>query len=376
MSPSKNLKVLHFYKTYFPDTFGGTEQVILQIAGGTKDLGITSEVLSLSEKIDEKTIIVNGQKAHRAKMDFEIASTSFSVSVFWRFYQLAQKADIIHYHFPWPLMDVVHFATRVKKPTIVSYHSDIIRQKLLLYIYRPLMKRFLSSVDKIVVASQNYLSSSEELKPYLDKTVVISYGLDKSTYTQPSADKLSEWSDHFGGKPFFLFVGVMRYYKGLHILLDALRQKEYPTVLLGTGPIEAELKKQAKKLGLKKIHFLGFLPDEDKVALIKLCKAIVFPSHLRSEAFGISLLEGAMFGKPMISSEIGTGTSFVNINGLTGLVVPPSDPGALSEAMRYLWDNPDIAQEMGKRAEERYWQLFTGDKMASAYADLYRTICP
>jgi len=155
-----------------------------------------------------------------------------------------------------------------------------------------------------------------------------------------------------------------------------LRQKEYPTVLLGTGPIEAELKKQAKKLGLKKIHFLGFLPDEDKVALIKLCQAIVFPSHLRSEAFGISLLEGAMFGKPMISSEIGTGTSYVNINKVTGLVVPPSDPEALSEAMSYLWNNPDVAQEMGQRAEERYRQLFTGDKMASAYADLYRTICP
>lgn len=376
MSPYKNLKVLHFYKTYFPDTFGGTEHVIFQIAEGTKDLGITSEVLSLSKKIDEKTIIVNGQRAHLAKLDFEIASTYFSVSVFGRFYQLAQKADIIHYHFPWPLMDLVHFATCVKKPTIVSYHSDIIRQRLLLNIYRPLMKRFLSSVDKIVVASPNYLATSEELKPYRDKTVVISYGLDKQTYPQPSADKLSEWSESFGGKPFFLFVGVMRYYKGLHILLDALRQKEYPTVLLGTGPIEAELKKQAKKLGLKKIHFLGFLPDEDKVALIKLCQAIVFPSHLRSEAFGISLLEGAMFGKPMISSEIGTGTSYVNINKVTGLVVPPSDPEALSEAMSYLWNNPDVAQEMGQRAEERYRQLFTGDKMASAYADLYRTICP
>lgn len=376
MSPCKNLKVLHFYKTYYPDTFGGTEHVIFQIVGGTKDLGITSEVLSLSKKIDERTIIVNGQRAHLAKLDFDIASTYFSVSVFWRFYQLAQKADIIHYHFPWPFMDVVHFATRVKKPAIISYHSDIIRQRFLLSIYRPLMKRFLSSVDKIVLASPNYLSTSEELKPYRDKTVVISYGLDKSTYPQPSADKLSEWSDRFGGKPFFLFVGVMRYYKGLHILLDALRQREYLTVLIGTGPVEAELKKQAKKLELKQIHFLGFLPDEDKVALIKLCRAIVFPSHLRSEAFGISLLEGSMYGKPMISSEIGTGTSYVNINNVTGLVVPPSDPGALSAAMSYLWNNPDVAQEMGKRAEERYWQLFTGDKMASAYADLYRTICP
>ena len=120
--------------------------------------------------------------------------------------------------------------------------------------------------------------------------------------------------------------------------------------------------------------FVGKLDDMDKVALLKLCYAVSFPSHLRSEAFGISLLEGAMFGKPMISSEIGTGTTYINIHQQTGLVVPPSDHEALREAMRTLWDDPQLASEMGRRAEARYWQLFTAEQMADGYVSLYQEL--
>jgi rhamnosyl/mannosyltransferase len=105
-----------------------------------------------------------------------------------------------------------------------------------------------------------------------------------------------------------------------------------------------------------------------------LCYGVVFPSHLRSEAFGISLLEGAMYGKPMISSEIGTGTTFVNIGNETGLVVPPSDPAALRQAMTYLWNHPEEAAEKGRKAEQRYWDHFTADKMVKAYVDLYKSL--
>ena len=100
--------------------------------------------------------------------------------------------------------------------------------------------------------------------------------------------------------------------------------------------------------------------------------AVVFPSHLRSEAFGISLLEGAMYGKPLISSEIGTGTSYINVAGKTGLVVPPSDPQALRAAMQFLWEHPVEATGMGAQARARYEQYFTADEMMAAYAKLYR----
>ena len=143
---------------------------------------------------------------------------------------------------------------------------------------------------------------------------------------------------------------------------------------MGAGPVEQEIKDHAKKNGLTNIHFLGALPDNDKVSLLMLSYAVLFPSHLRSEAFGISLLEGAMYGKPMISSEIGTGTTFINIANETGLVVPPSDPDALRSAMRHLWEQPELAAEMGRRAEERYWTYFTAKKMSDSYVELYKSL--
>jgi O-antigen biosynthesis rhamnosyltransferase len=367
------MRVLQFYKTSFPDTMGGVEQVINQIARGANKLGVKTDVLSLTPERVPRIIEIDGYLAHRARLDVQIASTGFSVSAFLRFAQLAKKADVIHYHFPWPFMDVVHFASRVKKPTVVTYHSDIIRQKHLLKLYRPLKWKFLGDMSRIVATSPNYLATSDVLAKYKHKVDVIPIGLDKSTYPVPSPERLNYWRDRLGPK-FFLFVGVIRYYKGLHILMDAAQGTDYPIVIVGAGPIEEELKAQAAHLGLRNIHFLGHLPDEDKVALLTLCYGVLFPSHLRSEAFGISLLEGAMYGKPMISSEIGTGTTFINIADETGLVVPPSDPIAMRQAMQYLWEHPEQAAEMGRRAEARYWEHFTADQMVGEYVKLYREL--
>ena len=364
------MRILHFYKTSVPDTIGGVEQVIHQIARGTSALGHKTDVLYLTREKDPPTIHIDGYTVHRAPLDFQLASTGFSLSAFSRFSELAEGADLIHYHFPWPFMDVVHFATRARKPTVVTYHSDIIRQKQLLKLYRPLQARFLASANRIVATSPNYLATSGVLEHYADKVSVIPIGLDRATYPAPTDERLAHWKSRLGAK-FFLFVGAIRYYKGLHILMEAAKGVPYPIAIVGAGPIEKELKTQVDRLGLTNVHFLGLLPDADKVALLTLCHGVVFPSHLRSEAFGISLLEGAMYGKPLISSEIGTGTTYINIAGETGLVVPPSNPDALRDAMRTLWEQPELAAQMGRRAEERYWRHFTADRMVRSYVGLY-----
>ncbi|WP_297840712.1 glycosyltransferase family 4 protein [Pseudomonas sp.] len=367
------IKVLHFYKTYYPETMGGSEQVIFQIAEGGARHGFESEVLSLSRQGGARDEIVGHHVSHRSKLDFHLASTGFSLSVFKDFAALAKTADVIHYHFPWPLMDVVHFACRIKKPTVVSYHSDIIKQKTLLKLYRPLMDRFLSSVDRIVASSPNYAQSSPVLNKFEAKVRIIPYGLDRGTYPQSSDEKLDYWRQLVGSR-FFLFVGALRYYKGLDYLLEAAHATQLPVVILGGGHLEQELKARALQLGLNNVYFLGSLPDEDKAALLELCYAFVFPSHLRSESFGISLLEGAMFGKPMISCEIGTGTTFINIAGETGLVVPPCDAAALGQAMLSLWQNPEMALTMGENAQRRYEEFFSADVMAESYANVYREL--
>ncbi len=365
------MRVLHFYKTVFPDSMGGVEQLITQLARGTAAMGVQVDVLSLTSQQVPETVAMEGYCLHRARLNFQLASTGVSWSAIPLFARLARQADVVHYHYPWPFMDLVHFVARVKKPSVLTYHSDIIRQKNLLKIYRPLMDRFLADVSHIIATSPNYLATSDVLARHRHKVSVIPIGLDKSTYPEPHADRLAQWRQRLGPK-FFLFVGVLRYYKGLHILIEAASETDFPVVIVGAGPIEQELKVQVARLKLRNIHFQGHLPDEDKVALLQLCLAVVFPSHQRSEAFGISLLEGAMYGKPMVSSEIGTGTTFINIADETGLVVPPSDPLALRQAMQFLWQHPAVAAQMGRRAEARYWQHFTAERMVASCVDVYR----
>lgn len=367
------MKILHFYKTYYPDSFGGVQQVIYQLAEGTAKRGVKSEVLYLSQSEERYALPMGEHIIHSSRLNFELASTGFSWEVIFRFRQLAKQADIIHYHFPWPFMDVVHFLSGVKKPVVVSYHSDIIKQKYLLQFYKPLMHFFLRKADAIIAASPAYIEHSSVLRRYKNKTHVITYGLDESSYPIPNDNILQSWHRKLP-KKFFLFVGALRYYKGLHFLLQAAKRTGFPVVIVGADGVEQELRQQAHDLGLNNVVFTGALPDTDKVALLQLCTAFVFPSYLTSEAFGISLLEAAMYGKPMISCEIGTGTTYINIDNVTGLVVPPADPDALAFAMERLWGSSALCENLGKVARMRFEEHFTSQKMANNYFDLYNSI--
>ncbi len=367
------LKVLHFYKTYYPDSYGGIEQVIFQLCEGSAAQDVQSTVLALSPRgtIDCQSYFHH--KVAYSGINFELSSTPFSLKAISDFKRLAAQADVIHYHFPYPFMDMMHFLVGSKKPTVVTYHSDIVKQKRFLKIYKPLMYRFLGSVDHIVASSPNYIKSSPVLQRFLPKVSVIPFGLDKASYPVVDEQRRNAWRERIGER-FFLFIGAFRYYKGLPTLLEAMAIARYPLVLIGVGPMEAELKKYVTDRGLKNIHFLGAVNDEDKVALLELCYSVVFPSHLRSEAFGITLLEGAMYGKPLITCEIGTGTKYVNIHKETGLVVPPSDHVELADAMRQLWINQPLAAHFGHNALVRFHNLFTSNRMVDSYVSLYRRL--
>ncbi len=367
------MKILHFYKSSYPESIGGVEQVIHQLAKGTVGQGHEVDVLSLGAVDSEQPLEIDGYRVHHCRESFKVASTPFSLSALKKFRDLAAAADLVHYHFPYPFADILHFSAQISKPTVLTYHSDIVRQTLLLKIYRPLKMQFLNSIDQIVATSPNYLESSPVLQKYKDKCSVIPIGLDRSDYDQPRDAKINYWRRRFKGK-FFLFVGVLRYYKGLSTLLEALHGTEYPLLIIGTGPEEVALKSQSLDLGLSNVHFLGTLPEADKLALLSLCYGFVFPSDLRSEAFGVSLLEGAMLGKPLISTEIGTGTSYINQHNETGIVVPPGDPKALRHALKDLWADEEKARSMGMCAGERYKILFTTDKMIEPYIALYKIL--
>ncbi len=368
------IRVLHVFRTYLPDTRGGVQEVIRQICLSTAALGVENRVFVPSTLPEPREIVGEGALTVRVKLDFEIQSCGFCFTGIPEFRRQVAWADIVHYHFPWPFQDVMHFLCGVNKPTLVTYHSDIVRQRALLILYAPLLNRFLDSVDCIVATSREYAQSSEYLLPRADKVAVIPLALDEQAYPAVADTHLAAVRAQFG-EGFFFFIGMLRYYKALHILIDAARQApNCQIVIAGIGPMEASLKAQAADLGCQNVTFAGAVDDETKVALLRLCRGVVFPSFLRSEAFGVTLLEGAMYGKPLISAGSDTGTSYVNRHNETGLVVPPSDPAAMADAIWQLASDPTLATRLGEGARARFEELFTARTMGEKYVLEYNRL--
>lgn len=363
-----SIKVLHVFKTYLPDGFAGVERVIWELAQGSARHGIESQVFFLSRTPEQSSTIAGNHRVHAAPITIDLASTPISLSAWGRYRRLAREADILHYHFPWPMMDLLHLlAGGVGRPSIVTYHSDIVRQARLAKFYAPLRDRFLGSMDRIVATSPNYRVTSEVLARHASRTSVIPIGIDP-TPLQPDPDLLEVWRQRLPER-FFLFVGALRYYKGLGFLIEAARRTGLPVVIAGGGQLPDALRPLPKNVTL-----LGPVSDADKACLLHLAESFVFPSHLRSEAFGVALLEAAFCGNPLISCEIGTGTSFINQAGETGLTVAPADAQALSQAMVELWENEGKRIAFGCAARRRAHALFQAEQMVADYCRLYRQV--
>jgi rhamnosyl/mannosyltransferase len=224
-----------------------------------------------------------------------------------------------------------------------------------------------------VATSPNYLATSKLLQRVQERVDVIPLGLAPESYQPASIDALRQVEQGYG-VGFYLFIGVLRYYKGLQFLVEAAAQNGLPVVIAGRGSEHKALEAQAKSSGASNIKFAGFVSDDIKQALMARAKAIVFPSCERSEAFGVTLLEGQMHSLPLITCDIGTGTSFVNQHGVTGLVVPPRNATALSDAMRQLEENPETAERMGRAGRERLNNVFSGSQVGEKYTSLYRKL--
>lgn len=370
------MRVLSVYRTYFPDPPGGLQEAIRQIALSSLKYGVSSQVFTLSPHPEPPVISLPEGEVNRARSWMAPASCDIGgIASFRRFAALAKSADVIHYHFPWPFADVLHAAVRPRAPAILTYHSDIVRQQRLAGLYGPMMRRMLHSMSAVVATSPTYVQTSTVLMdPMLGGRVeVIPLGINESSY--PVEDdgvfaRIGMASD----QPYFLFIGVLRYYKGLHTLIEAATRIKVQVVIAGSGPEEMALRAQVDRNGARNVVFAGQVSDAEKVALLKRCCAVVLPSHLRSEAFGMVLVEAAMYGRPMISCEIGTGTSYVNAHGESGLVVAPEDAAELAGALEGLLRDDALTARLGRAARLRYDRLFSGDALGRAYSMLYRRV--
>lgn len=364
------MRVLHVLKTFFPDTYGGIEQVVHTLASHTQPLGVQNRVLVLTAGEPRKEIMPAGYEVIRYKRDLYVASTGFSVSLLANFKKEAEWADVMHMHFPWPYADLCYLLRGIHKPSLISYHSDVVNQVQLNKLYAPLRDRYLAKMSRIYAASPGIMQSSPVLQKFKDKTQLITYGIEHVAQIPADAAAVKAWQEAFGSK-FFLFLGALRYYKGLHVLLNALKGRDYPTVIVGRGDQEQALKQQAQALGLTNLHFVAEVSNQEKATLMRAAYGFVFPSHMPSEAFGIVLAEAAQQGLPMISCEIGTGTSYVNLANETGLVVPPSDVEAFGHALDTFWTQPEQVKVWGQNALQRYHANFKAETMAHRYMGAY-----
>lgn len=369
----KKIKVLHVFKKSIIDNFGGIEQFIDTLCKGTSYLGVENTLFTLSRNHFNKIINRDGYKIYSSKEDFYIFSTGFSLSAFLKFKKLAKKADIVHYHFPYPFADFLHFACLINKPYVITYHSDIVKQKFVFLFYKFLMYKFLDHSKSIITTSENYFKSSLILRKYGSKVSVIPIGVNLETFPKIDQNLYDSFKKKFP-KPFFLFIGSLRYYKGLDYALEALVGTDLQLVIGGAGYLGFHLKQKMKNLNLLNVTFLDEITDQEKVCLLNLCYGFLFPSNKRSEAFGIALLEAAAFGKPMISCEIGTGTSFINENNVTGLVIKPNSSIDIRKAMNYMILNPEIVKKMGIKAKERVNQIFSEEIQSEKYLRIYKNI--
>lgn len=368
------MRTLHVYRTYTPP--GGTQEIIRNLCLATRAHGVQSRIFALSSGdhpaevyLPEGTAVFGRSWGAPASCDIG------GFSAIRAFLREAAWADLVHFHFPWPYLDLLRLLLPRGKPCLMTYHSDIVRQRKLCALYAPLMRHTLRAMPRVVVGSPSYAESSQALRDCVPpkKLRVIPFGLMEPSAPDPKANTIL---DRLGVAPggYFLALSVLRYYKGLHILVRAALSVDAPIVIAGSGREEANLRALVSELNVKNIVFTGRVSEDEKTVLFRNCHAFVFPSHLRAEAFGLALVEAAMAGRPMISCEIGTGTSFINRDGQTGLVVPPNDPDSLAAAINRLLAAPGLCARFGAAARQRYEEHFTAQRMGERYAALYHEL--
>lgn len=368
----KRYKVLQINKLYYP-WIGGIERVVQNIAEDLKGK-VDMEVLVCRNRGRGRNEIINDVKVMRAGSLGIFFSMPFSLSFPVMLKRL--NRDILHFHLPFPLAVISYLLTRPKGKVVVTYHSDIIRQRLARMLYRPFLMKFLKRADCIITASPNLRDNSPVLKRFKDKCEVIPFGIDLEEFrlTSEIAKKAQDIKEKYK-EPLLLFVGRLVPYKGLRYLIEAIKEVEANLLVIGRGPLETKLKRLARRWGIgNKIIWMGEVDRRDLVSFYHACDLLVLPSISNNEAFGIVQLEAFACGKPVISTDLPTGVTFVNLHQKTGLIVPPKNSEALSRAINGLLKSPDLREKYGQYARERVEKEFTKELMSQGVLKLYQEL--
>ena len=365
------IRVLHVYKCFGPKKFGGVEAFIENLVESTKPKCL--HIILACGPVKSTTVIRHrGSIVVLVRPQFTAFSMPVALAMIPIFWFLSRRVDVVHYHYPFPFQDILSFFAKTSLPKVVTYHSDIIRQRFTGYLYRPLMRLFLNRADAVVATSPVYKASSYVLQSLKKPPVVIPLAI-QAKPAEFDQFCLDYWKQRVGSG-FQLFLGAHRSYKGLPTLVEAAARTKVPLVITGEGMLTEKIMLQAQALGADNISFVGLVSRADQAALLYLSRALVLPSCQRSEAFGIVLLEASRQSTPMITTEIGTATSWVNQHMSTGLVVTPNSQVELEEAMMFMHQSPNEAIKMGLLAKQRFDSMFDVTLMAQSYIKLYQSM--
>lgn len=365
-------KITHIFKTYFPETNGGLEEAIRQL--GTHAIGHGFDVEVVSVGSENYTITTpDGIKTRFFKKTIDVLSNPFSIGFAIDFKKICANTDILHFHFPWPTAELLALFHTLNKPSLVTFHCDIHKATSLKRLYLPFVIQYLKKMDKICVTSKQLLSTTPYLAQFRDKIEEIPLFVDENRFsTLPGpAPEIIEFTKGIGN--FALFAGVLRWYKGLDILLDAAKKIDGDIVVVGKGDLYVKLESRIKDENLKNVHLTGFLSDENLKFLIEKSRLIVLPSITPAEAFGQILLEGLYFSKPLISTELGTATSVVNKHNYTGLVVKAGCSSSLARSMNQILKDDILCERFSKNAFQHYCANFTAGVQGDKYIRIYRS---
>lgn len=364
------MRILQVNKLY-PPWIGGIEKIVQQISEGlNKKNNLDIEVLCCQPKGKRKIEEVNNVKIWRAASFGIFFSMPLSVDFLKLFKILIKKADLIDLHHPFPLANLAIFLFRPKTNLIIHYHSDIVKQKFFAFLLKPFIFYSLKKAKKIIVSNPNLIKNSPYLKKFQNKCQVIPFGIDLEKFKKTSSQelKIQKIKEKYGN--FVLFIGRLTYYKGVEYLIEAMKNVKTSLVIIGQGALENKLKAKSEKLKVK-IFFIPKLDEKDLINFFHACQLFVLPSIFKSEAFGIVLIEAMICAKPIISTELGTGTSWINQNNKTGFVVKPKNSQELSLAIQKIITNKKLAEIMGKNAYKRASTIFDLDKMLENTKKLY-----
>ncbi len=356
---------------------GGVEKVMYDLMLGLSSQQISCDMLcAATEDYPAGNIVLNKYaKIMIMHTRFKFAATMIAPGMISTLRKIAGNYDIIHIHHPDPMASLALFLSGYKGRVVLHWHSDIVKQKMLLKLYSPLQSWLIRRADLIVGTSPVYVRQSPFLARVQHKVDYIPIGV-----LPVIADeyKASEVRSKYAGKRIVFSLGRLVEYKGYEYLIRAAKKLDssYQIVIGGKGPLEDSLTKLIQELGLEdKVQLAGFISDEELPAYYEACDIFCLSSIQKTEAFAIVQIEAMSCGKPVISTDIpGSGVSWVNKNEVSGLVVNIENADQLASAISKVCEDNNLLQKLQKGSKERYEAMFTREFMVERCVSLYQQL--